>query len=58
VLVLRAASPQIAIGMRRALSIAIILKAISKVFSALGFAVTDFRSHIVRRHRRATMLAN
>jgi ABC-type nitrate/sulfonate/bicarbonate transport system permease component len=46
VLVLRAASPQIVIGMRQALSIAIILMVISEMFassSGLGFAIIDFQ---------------
>jgi ABC-type nitrate/sulfonate/bicarbonate transport system permease component len=46
VLVLRAASPQIATGMRQALSIAIILMVISEMFassSGLGFAIVDFQ---------------
>ncbi len=46
VLVLYGASPQIATGMRQALSIAIILMVISEMFassSGLGFAIVDFQ---------------
>lgn len=46
VLVLRSASPQIAAGLRQALSIAIILMVISEMFassSGLGFAIVQFQ---------------
>lgn len=46
VLVLRAASPQIAAGMRQALSIAIILMVVSEMFassSGLGFSIIEFQ---------------
>jgi ABC-type nitrate/sulfonate/bicarbonate transport system permease component len=45
-LVLRGASPQIAVGMRQALSIGIILMVISEMFAAsngLGFAIVQFQ---------------